>query len=569
MSHRSHWRSGWALAALSSLALCIGCNTPTPPAPSPAGDASGPVQPKVNRVVLSLDPQATESNQAIDSGLGLRPMYETLLDVSLDTGKFVPMLAESWAIGSGGTSIQFKLRKGVPFHDGKGELTSKDVDATYEAIATSQLTGTTVTYVRTNVDRRELPNDYEIILHMKQPDSQFLEYVSSQTQGAYIINAAQLSAEGQPNTAGKPLVGTAGPLVTVPADLGPAPALSTQSYVNSKNLDFFSENFPRDHGGINPLSAEAVAFFKYPDGTQGLVSSINQYWQNGVMMSRDLAHPGRIVFYKKMATASDWQTHAVSVQQQARPCIHARKVLVADFNRDLIPDFAIMCHGWDAHPYPGERNTILLSQSDGYVLAYMSNRIDFHHGGSTADFNGDRIPDIAVTTKSGIRVYINNGTGSFTESSTYTIPVVRTAFHVELVDLNGDGHFDVVAGGHEWDDATRIIINPGNNQFGNARSDTISTVPGAGVIVDFVYAPSNNSLYILRTGDGRNNGTVFYQGLWLQKYSLTTRISTVVLTDPNWTDSRFGYPSRWLRWIDEENGYIVSQWGNAIRIKVD
>jgi peptide/nickel transport system substrate-binding protein len=194
-------------AGFTLLAMGVACNTPTQPANAPSG-GDGPAQPKVNRVVLSLDPQATESNQSIDGGLGLRPMYETLLDVSLDTGKFVPMLAESWSIGSGGTSIQFKLRKGVQFHGGRGEMTAKDVDATYDAIATSQLTGTTVTYVRTNVVRRELPNDYEIILHMKQPDSQFLEYVSSQTQGAYIINAAQLAAEGQPTTAGKPIAGT-------------------------------------------------------------------------------------------------------------------------------------------------------------------------------------------------------------------------------------------------------------------------------------------------------------------------------------------------------------------------
>ena len=209
MSHHRVWRSSWALAVLSSIALGVGCSTPAQPAPSGGGAADGPVQPKVNRVVLSLDPQATESNMAIDGGLGLRPMYETLLDVSLDTGKFVPMLAESWSIGSGGASIQFKLRKGVPFHGGKGDLTSKDVEATYKAIAESQTTGTTVTYVRSNVVRMELPNDNEIILHMKQPDSQFLEYVSSQTQGASITNAAQLAAEGQPNTAGKPLAGTA------------------------------------------------------------------------------------------------------------------------------------------------------------------------------------------------------------------------------------------------------------------------------------------------------------------------------------------------------------------------
>lgn len=382
--------------------------------------------------------------------------------------------------------------------------------------------------------------------------------------------------------------GTTGPVIIGPSVPGPTEpsrvsALSTQSYLNAKNLDFFSEDYPRDRHGVEPLNADAVAFFRYPDGTQGLVASVNQYWQNGIMMPLNSASPGRIVFYRKVSTELGWQIHTVSVQQQVQPCIHARKILMADFNGDSVPDFAIMCHGWDAHPFPGERSTILLSQGNGYILTHIADEIGFHHGGSTADFNGDGIPDIAMTTIAGIRVFINNGQGTFTASTIYTVPVFRRAFHVEFIDLNGDGHFDVVAGSHEWEDATRIVINPGNNKFSNGRVITIPAVTGAGVIVDFVHTPSNNSLYILRTGDGQpcasilgaspcllvNNGTVFYQGLWLQKYSLTTGLSTVLLADPNWTDPRFKYTSRWLRWIDEEKGYIVSQWGNAIRIKVD
>jgi len=42
-----------------------------------------------------------------------------------------------------------------------------------------------------------------------------------------------------------------------------------------------------------------------------------------------------------------------------------------------------------------------------------------------------------------------------------------------------------------------------------------------------------------------------------------------LLADPNWTDPRFRFPVRWLRWIVEKDGYIVSHWGNAIRVKVD
>lgn len=375
--------------------------------------------------------------------------------------------------------------------------------------------------------------------------------------------------------------GTTGPVITEPtvpssAIVNHAHGLSTQSYFNAKYVEFStsSNDYPRDRFGVNPLNADAAAFFRYPDGTEGLVANILQYWQNGVMMPRDSAVPGRIIFYRRDPKASgpqaSWQVHNVPVQQQVPPCMHPRKILMADFNGDAVPDFAIMCHGWDAHPYPGERSTILLSQGNGYILTYIADEIGFHHGGSTADFNGDGIPDIAMTTlRGGIRIFINDGRGNFTRSSTYNIPFIRKSFHVELLDLNGDGHFDLVSGSHEWEEPTRILINPGNNHFNNARVVNIPSVPGAGTIVDFLHTPSNNSLYILRTGDGQRNGTVFYQGLWLQKYSLITAESTVVFANTNWTDPRYGYPSRWLRWIIEDNGYIVSNWGNAFRLRIE
>jgi hypothetical protein len=259
----------------------------------------------------------------------------------------------------------------------------------------------------------------------------------------------------------------------------------------------------------------------------------------------------------------------VDIDQRVDPCIHARKILTADFNGDSVPDFAIMCHGYDAPPFPGEPSTILLSHGSGYILTRVASEAGFHHGGASADFDGDGNPDIVMTTIAGIRVYLNDGAGRFTSSSAYEIPTFRRAFHVELVDLDGDGHFDLVAGSHEWEDATRIVMNPGDNRFSSGRVVTIPPVAGAGVIVDFLYTRPNNSLYILRTGDGRGGGTTFYQGLWLQKYALATGASAVVFANQNWTDPRYGWPSRWLRWIHEEKGYVTSNWGNAIRIKIE
>ncbi|CAB4241665.1 Repeat domain in Vibrio, Colwellia, Bradyrhizobium and Shewanella [uncultured Caudovirales phage] len=352
--------------------------------------------------------------------------------------------------------------------------------------------------------------------------------------------------------------------VVNPGPVAPS-TISVSSYINSKENSFFSNDFPKDADGVNPLPADAFAFFKYADGSQGVVAERNLY--NLQTETPSTATRGKITFYKKIN--NQWQLNPITVIENVRPCVHARKLLATDFNNDGIMDFAITCHGWDATPFPGEQSVVLLSQGAGYVLNSITATADFYHGGSTSDFNNDGYPDIALTTHAGIKIFLNDKTGKFVESTDYTVPQSRHPFHVELFDMSGDGKFDLIAGGHEWDDSTRIIINPGDNKFANGRTIIVPTVPGAGVIVDFVYIKSNNSVYILRTGDGQNNGTVFYEGLWIQKFSLDSNTSTVIYANQAWTDNRYNWPRKWLVWLDEEGGYIVSNWGSAIRLLIN
>lgn len=41
------------------------------------------------------------------------------------------------------------------------------------------------------------------------------------------------------------------------------------------------------------------------------------------------------------------------------------------------------------------------------------------------------------------------------------------------------------------------------------------------------------------------------------------------MADPHWTDRRFGPRHKWLRWVVEQDGYIVSNWGDALKVKID
>jgi peptide/nickel transport system substrate-binding protein len=65
----------------------------------------------------------------------LKPMYESLLSRDPKTGELIPMLAERWQVLDGGRAWRFHLRKGVQFHDGRGEVTAEDVRYTFASIA--------------------------------------------------------------------------------------------------------------------------------------------------------------------------------------------------------------------------------------------------------------------------------------------------------------------------------------------------------------------------------------------------------------------------------------------------
>src|SRR6266571_8316296 len=65
----------------------------------------------------------------------LKPMMENLLSRNLTTGALTPMLAERWEVLDGGKIWRFFLRKGVQFHDGRGEFTAEDVKFTFATIA--------------------------------------------------------------------------------------------------------------------------------------------------------------------------------------------------------------------------------------------------------------------------------------------------------------------------------------------------------------------------------------------------------------------------------------------------
>lgn len=334
------------------------------------------------------------------------------------------------------------------------------------------------------------------------------------------------------------------------------------SYKNAKHPSFYSESFPLDSWGHTPQLAEARAFFKFANGAFGLVTNEHSYWIPKFTLAE--AKPAVISFYEMVN--NEWKKADVKVNIKTDACIHARKIVSADFNNDNIIDFAFMCQGYDATPFPGEKMKILISKTDReYDFQVLHDDVDFFHGGASEDFNGDGLPDLVVGTMNSPKLYLNLGGGKFKYEKTFN--QIKRAFSIELTDVNGDGKFDIISGAHEWETPTTIFLNNGKNEFGYFGGITVPSVPGAGNVLDFIISKNDGCLYIMRTGGEKGNRAIWYKGVFIQK--MCGKKSEVIYENKDWVDpTRKRYKFTSMRWMIESEGELISDWGNFLKIPI-
>ena len=158
---------------------------------SGSGSSSGS-GPNEKRVVMAVGPAPTESPRPTDIGAPFAwingPAYEYVLGVSLDGEVNVPQLAESWNIEPDGNSIRFKLRKGVQFHNNKGEFTAKDVVYSWGLMTAPDSKEDRAERFRNSVEKIEVVNDYEMIFHLTKPDNAFIYSFGETDYGLQIVS---------------------------------------------------------------------------------------------------------------------------------------------------------------------------------------------------------------------------------------------------------------------------------------------------------------------------------------------------------------------------------------------
>ena len=102
--------------------------------------------------------------------------------------------------------------------------------------------------------------------------------------------------------------------------------------------------------------------------------------------------------------------------------VNPRETVAGDFNGDGHPDVFVAAHGYDAPPYPGETNVVLISNPDG-TYADRSSALpqtpDFSHSACTGDINGDGHLDIYVGNIGSVGPYflMGKGDGTFTKKA--------------------------------------------------------------------------------------------------------------------------------------------------------
>jgi ABC-type transport system substrate-binding protein len=123
------------------------------------------------------------------------PVYEALVEEDPEHN-FVPMLATDWHMSPDGKTWTFNLRKGVQWHFGWGEFTAKDVVHTLQRHVRGDSVSVQVSLMKALLEHIEVVNDYQIVFHLPQPQTDLHIQLSTRLYNV-ILCKAYFDAEGQ------------------------------------------------------------------------------------------------------------------------------------------------------------------------------------------------------------------------------------------------------------------------------------------------------------------------------------------------------------------------------------
>ena len=275
-----------------------------------------------------------------------------------------------------------------------------------------------------------------------------------------------------------------------------------------------------------------------------------KYWEKGVELSKDPSWSAEFNAHTLGENNSLNGKWKIKIEGR-QACVHPTQIIPSYFNNDNFLDFLIVCHGYDAKPFPGEHSYVMISNgANSYKINQLTNKIGFYHDGATADFNKDGQIDILLVDMQSkkLRVYINNK-GKFKEQKKYFSQFDSFRYaSTEILDVNDDGYFDIFLSGNEessWKPQPPIILL-GNKEskFSKSNKIVIPKVKDYGVVLDII--KHENFVFIVRTGSKNR-----YKGAMIQLVNLNDVSNFKVVKNDN------------MRWLDR----IFKLNGNSTKLK--
>jgi len=216
-------------------------------------------------------------------------------------------------------------------------------------------------------------------------------------------------------------------------------------------------------------------------------------------------------------------------------CVHARRVLPGDYNNDGFIDVVFSCHGFDNKPFPGSYSVLYLNNADGTFTQKKIGAKGYNHAATSEDFNGDGFIDLLFYDANKMRaaIHINQGNGSFKVAKKKYLNLGWGAkpqyYVIGAVDADGDGNFDLVAGGKRANSSGTVAVvylNDGTNMFSNKSIVTLPQIKEYPTIID-IYA-YDAKVYILRSSGGSYWKNANEYAEIIQRYDMKSGKSDVI-----------------------------------------
>ena len=135
--------------------------------------ASVAKQAPTDTLTVALSDLGEETFLPWNGGMGrnsyLFMIYECLAYTDPKTEQMMPGLATKWEMSPDGKTWTFWIRKGVPFHEGWGELNAEDVKYSIERVMDPKSIATAASSLRAMIEKVEVPEPYKVVISLKSP----------------------------------------------------------------------------------------------------------------------------------------------------------------------------------------------------------------------------------------------------------------------------------------------------------------------------------------------------------------------------------------------------------------